>query len=88
MSEQNVGVVRAAYEAFGRRDIPTVLAAFHPDVTWVEPEGAPGGFGERVLHGIDEVVSEVFAKIASVWDDFRIDPERYLDAGDTVIMQG
>jgi ketosteroid isomerase-like protein len=90
MSAENVAVVRGAYDAFGRGEIEAVIAAFHPEVTWIEPEGAPGGFGARVLHSMDEVVSEVFMKLASgsVWTDFRIEPDRYLDAGDVVVMQG
>ncbi|HWH15200.1 MAG TPA: nuclear transport factor 2 family protein [Miltoncostaeaceae bacterium] len=88
MSAADVEVVRGVYEAFARGDIAGVVAGFAPDVVWVEPEGAPGGFGRRVLHGMDEVVAEVFMRLPEVWDDFRIEPRRYLDAGDVVVMQG
>jgi ketosteroid isomerase-like protein len=37
------------YSAFNRRDIPTLLAAMTPDVSW--PNGWEGG----VVHGHDEV---------------------------------
>jgi hypothetical protein len=60
MSAEDVAVVRGAYEAVGRGEIEAFIAALHPQVTWIEPEGAPGGFGARVLHNADEVVSEVF----------------------------
>lgn len=84
----NVEVVRGAYEAVGRGDVAGFVAALDPEVVWVEPEAAPGGFGERVLHGVDEVLAEVFARLPVVWNDFRIEPERYLDAGEVVVMQG
>jgi len=37
-SEENVKLVQDVYRAFGKRDIPTMLAALSPDVEWGEPE--------------------------------------------------
>jgi uncharacterized protein len=88
VSEENVRIVRSAYEAFARGDIEEVLAAFHPEVIWEEPQGTLGAFGERVLHGMDEVVAEIFMRLPEVWEDLRIEPARYLDAGDVIVMQG
>ena len=39
------------YAAFNRRDVPTLLAALTPDVSW--PNGWEGGF----VHGRDEVAA-------------------------------
>lgn len=41
-------VVRALYDAFGRRVIPTAIALWHPQITWTEPEGATGVTGGRI----------------------------------------
>jgi hypothetical protein len=36
MSQENVGLVKSLYEAFGRGDVPTVLAAMDPKIEWNE----------------------------------------------------
>jgi ketosteroid isomerase-like protein len=37
----NVEIVQGGYEAFGRGDVPGVLAVFDPDIEWREAEGNP-----------------------------------------------
>ncbi|HMA35899.1 MAG TPA: nuclear transport factor 2 family protein [Chloroflexia bacterium] len=47
--EQNMAVIRRLYEAFGRGDVPAVLAEIAPDATWVNPYGKghfPGQWGQ------------------------------------------
>lgn len=38
--QQNVATVKAIYEAFGRGDLPAILAHLHEDVCWEEWEGS------------------------------------------------
>ena len=38
MSEENVNKIRDIYAAFGRGDIPAVLAGLHPEIEWWEAE--------------------------------------------------
>jgi ketosteroid isomerase-like protein len=40
MSQQNIDIVKTAYEAFGRGDIPGVVATFDPNIEWVAPAGS------------------------------------------------
>lgn len=37
----NVEIVKSVYEAFGRGDVPSVLAAIDPRIEWSEAEGNP-----------------------------------------------
>jgi ketosteroid isomerase-like protein len=37
----NVDVIKNAYEAFGRGDVPAVLGAMDPEIEWHEAEGNP-----------------------------------------------
>jgi ketosteroid isomerase-like protein len=37
----NVPIVQGGYAAFGRGDVPGVLAIFDPDIEWREAEGNP-----------------------------------------------
>lgn len=39
----NVEAVSKLYEAFGRGDVPAVLAALDTEIEWTEAEGFPTG---------------------------------------------
>jgi ketosteroid isomerase-like protein len=57
--EQNVPVIQRLYEAFGRGDIPAVLAHIDANATWVNPYGKdhfPGQWG-KPCRGHAEIVS-------------------------------
>ena len=41
MSAENLDLIRRAYEAFGRGDIPTVLGIFDPSIQWHVPGRSP-----------------------------------------------
>lgn len=87
MSEANVGVVRSAYEAFGKGDVPAVLAAMDPEIVWNEAENFP--YADRNPYiGPTAVLEGVFARLGSEWESFRLSPEEILDAGDTVVSYG
>ena len=86
MSEQDVTTVRRAYEAYNRGDIPGALAAFDRQVEWHEPGGgrAPRG----TFHGAESVEHDVFASVRAHFDEFRADPEQFIDAGDHLVVVG
>jgi ketosteroid isomerase-like protein len=83
MSEQNIAFVRGLYEAFGRGDVPAVLAGFDENIEWNEAEGMPYG-GQ--YHGPDAVAENVFGPITSDFDDFDVAPEEILADGDRVVV--
>ena len=86
MSAENVAMVRGMYESFGRGDIPAVVAALDPDIEWIEPY--PVGYHPGTHRGPEAVVQNVFIAAAQEWDDFRVEPEQFHDAGDTVVVEG
>lgn len=77
-----VDVVEGVYEAVGEGDLDRVLATLDEDVEWIEPEG--GTYG-GTYHGPDEVMENLFAELGDEWDEFRVDPERFIVDGDTVV---
>jgi len=83
----NLAMVQNAYEAFGRGDIETVVAALDPDIEWIEGniEGLPYA-GPH--HGAQAVVDEVFAQIPATYDAFELVPTEWVDGGDVVVMLG
>ena len=83
MSHDNIAFVRSLYEAFGKGDIPTVLAGFADDIEWNEAEGMPHG-GQ--YHGPQAVAENVFGPITDEVDDFDVTPEEILADGDRVVV--
>lgn len=80
----NVSLLRGAYEAFGRGDIPAVLGVMHPDVTWNEAENVTYDDGGPFI-GTEQVLQKLFMRLGSEWDGFRVDVEEILDCGQRVV---
>lgn len=87
MSERNAEIVRGMYEAFGRGDIATVIAALAPGVEWLEAESFIYADGNPYL-GPQAVLEGVFMRINADWDGFAVSPREILDAGETVVGHG
>jgi ketosteroid isomerase-like protein len=81
MSQQNVEIVRAAFEAWMRGDLDAMLANADPDVEWYVLPDAPDPGPHR---GRDVVLERM-----AVWRDMlalRGEVFEYIDAGDCVVM--
>lgn len=76
------------YAAFGKGDLPAVLAAMDPQIQWAEAEGNPYRTGDQPWVGPDAVVSNLFMKLGGEWAPFEVHPATYHDAGDTVTVEG
>lgn len=81
----NLDIIQESYDAFARGDIESVVATFAADITWVEAEGGPYG---GIYRGPADIVENVFGPLDEEWEDFRAEPNRFLDAGDTVVTTG
>jgi ketosteroid isomerase-like protein len=81
MSQENVEIVRDTLAAFNRGGVEAALDYFDPNIEWLGP---PEWLEERLYKGHDGI-----RKIAAVWtenfDDYRLDLEKAIDAGDRVI---
>ena len=79
--------IEELYGAFGRGDMEAVLGAMDPQIEWNEAEHVTFWTGEPFI-GPDAVVQGVFARIPETFGDtFRIEPERFVDCGSTVLVQ-
>lgn len=87
MSEENKKTVQGMYEAFGRGDIGTVLAALDPGVEWWEAENFIYADNNPYV-GPDAVLQGVFARIGGEWEGFSVSPKEVLDAGNTIVGHG
>ena len=84
MSQENVELVRAAYEAFGSGDMDTVTRML-ADTEWHEAEGMPYG---GTFTGADAILSNVLGPITQDVEGFSAQPDEILDAGDKVVSLG
>jgi ketosteroid isomerase-like protein len=85
MSQANVEVVRAIYDAFDRGDAEAALERFHPDVEWYGPPDISGGAESWRGH---EGVTRALATWIGTWDDYRFELRELLDSGDHVFAGG
>ena len=86
MSTTNADTVRRVYDDFERGDLERVLAAFDPEIEWIEPDGYfPGAGG---AHRGVEAVKNVLSIYPEVWEEFSIEVDEVIDAGDVVVVTG
>jgi ketosteroid isomerase-like protein len=82
MSQENMEIVRRAWEAFVRHDNEVALALYDPEIEIdVRHEARIGG---GVYHGL-EGVQRYFRDYLSVFGDVRSEVEEWIDAGDQII---
>ena len=79
MSEENVEVVRAAYEAFARGDRGVVARFADPEIEWTPL------LGVEKLDGRKAVLEFLF-DIENYIDGWRTDPDEFVDLGDGGVL--
>jgi ketosteroid isomerase-like protein len=85
MSQENVEVVKAAYEAVVREwDVATAERLLDPAV---EFHGTAGGLREgQVSRGLRQLRRDLHEEDMEVWEERRLEPQAFLDAGDRVVV--
>jgi uncharacterized protein len=81
MSQENVEIMRRAYEAMNRDGLDAVVRFAHADIEFVPPPELPTGPARGV-----EAVEQFARQWVETFDDFRIEPERFIDAGNQVVV--
>jgi ketosteroid isomerase-like protein len=82
MSQENVEKARAFIDAYNRRDFDAAVEFFHPEVEWV----LPAQQRSDSCTGPDEV-KRFWEGIDETFDELRLDPQEFLDAGDQVAVR-
>jgi ketosteroid isomerase-like protein len=82
MAADDVQVLRDAYAAFARQDIPAVLAAFDEDITWTTSDSLPFG---GTVQGHDGVLG-FFGSLSRQFTEVSVEPVEFIDAGDTIVV--
>jgi len=87
MSQDNVGLIRSLYEAFGRGEVPVVLGAMDPTMQWNEAENFP--YADRNPYvGPEAILQGVFLRLATEWDGFSVELGELHGASDVVVATG
>ena len=81
MSKANVEIVRRAFEAFNAGDTEAAAELLDPEIEWRLPPNFPDA---QAWRGRDAVV-EGLTSVTGSWDEFRIDVQELIDAGDRVV---
>ena len=83
MSQENVEIVQAAFEAWNAGDMDAVREAYHPDAMIVRGlEGWPEGSEPTVGR---EAIMRFFENVRQAWDVDTLEPVKFIDAGDRVV---
>lgn len=81
----NLDLIRATYEGSSEDNSRNLLAVLAQDAEWTEAEGFPYA-GTYV--GPDQIVAEVFQRLATEWTDYRAVVHTYLEDGNRVAAFG
>ncbi|MEA2246216.1 MAG: hypothetical protein QOH46_745 [Solirubrobacteraceae bacterium] len=82
----NADIVRRAFEAFSRRDLPAVIALCDPEMVFSPATGRLAGRDEP-YRGHDGLRTYL-ADVARVWEELRSEPDEYIEVGDRVVCTG
>ena len=81
----NLETVKNIYNGGPEQIARSLQTALAPRFEWTEAAGFPYAGTYRSL---DEVGKNVFARLASEWDDYRAVADNFYDAGNTIIATG
>ena len=80
MASEPLEVVRSGYELFARGDLDGVLALCDEEIELIAFDPAPTSFHGR------EGVGEFLARLFGSFDEFRLEPERFIEQGERVLV--
>ena len=81
----NLDVIRATYEGPSEQNGKNLIAALAPDAVWVEAPGFPYA---GTYTGSEDIIANVFRRLATEWIDYRAEVASYVVEGDQVVAFG
>lgn len=88
MEAQNTKTVQDAYAAFGRGDVPAILASLSDDIVWLGVYGAGKHVPTSGERRGKAAVGEFFKQVAQTVNFSRFEPREFIATGDKVVTLG
>ena len=88
MTGQHIEQIREIYQAFGKGDMATVLAAFDERIEWREAEGNPYRPDGSPWVGPQAILTNLFMRLGSEWESFTVTPVTFDPTADGALVQG
>jgi ketosteroid isomerase-like protein len=82
MSERNLEVVRRGLAAFNEGNLDVLSELADPSYEWHTAKELPGS---RVARGLEDV-RDFMDEFLEQWDEYRLDVDRVIDAGDDLVL--
>ena len=83
MPQENVEIVRAAWEAWERGDMEAIFAFYDPEIVWDQTHfGEPSG----LFHGHDGI-RRFFREWLAPFENYYAHAEDFIDAGEAVVVR-
>lgn len=80
-------VVKTVYDGFKAGDMDKVTSVMSPDIIWNEAQGNP--YADRnPYNGPEEILTGLFARLGTEWEEFSAVPAEYVAEGERVIVFG
>jgi hypothetical protein len=80
--QRAIALLRNAYAAFNRNDIPAAVAGLDPNIEWTEPAEFPGG---GTYHG-RSAVAGYLAHSRAGWTDGASEPVQFIVQGERIVV--
>ncbi len=81
----NLDIIRATYEGPSEQNGKNLVAALAPDAVWVEAAGFPYA---GAYTGPENIIANVFHRLATEWIGYRAEVASYVTEGDQVVAFG
>jgi uncharacterized protein len=86
MSRDNVELVRRGYELYARGELEQIAELFSPDANLAGAGGLGiAGTAAGTRFGPDGFLGSAH-EATEAFDDYRVEPEEFVDAGDSVVV--
>ena len=85
MSQENVEIVRQAYELEARREFVALHAMYDPEIEMEFSDSPFGDFAEPVAHGLDEV-KKTFRDFYAAFGDVTSEVHELIEAGEDQVI--
>ncbi|MCY1722608.1 nuclear transport factor 2 family protein [Prolixibacteraceae bacterium Z1-6] len=84
----NLETLKKGYQFFAEGNLEEVIKMWNDDIVWEQCVGFPFVEGNGKFVGPQSIVENIFSHLPEYYDDFNIEINDFVDAGDKIVMVG